>query len=223
MAGWDADIALILAERRGERRPIRQVPLPSSLSASDVVRLVEDPQAFARRLVRPMPAPPAPAARRGTRFHAWVEAHYGVRPLLDPDDLPGAADADIDSDETLAVMQQAFLATPYADRTPWGVEVPFSLVIAGRVVPGRIDAVFAESDADAGLQFEVVDWKTSLRQSADPLQLAIYRVALAELAGVAVDRVRASFVYVRDGSVVSPPNLPDRAELEVLLRGPDPR
>ncbi len=78
--GWDDDIALLLEERLAERSATRVVPLPSSLSASDLVRLASDPDLFTRRLARPVPSAPATAARRGTRFHAWVEAHYGVRP-----------------------------------------------------------------------------------------------------------------------------------------------
>jgi DNA helicase-2/ATP-dependent DNA helicase PcrA len=218
VSGWDDDIALLLEERRGELSATRTVPLPSALSASDLVRLAADPDLFTRRLARPVPSAPALAARRGTRFHAWVEQHFGMRPLLEPDDLPGAVDADIDSDEALAAMQTAFLASPYADRTPVDIEVGFSLVLGGRVVPGRIDAVFTEVGADGETRFEVVDWKTHRAHDADPLQLAIYRVAYAELRGVPVDLVDAAFVYVRDGSVVREPDLPDRSALEALLR-----
>ena len=218
--GWDDDIALLLEERRAERSATRVVSLPSSLSASDLVRLADDPDAFTRRLARPVPSAPAPAARRGTRFHAWVEAHFDVQPLLDPDDLPGAADFDIDSDSELTEMQQAFLASAYADRTPIGIEVGFSLVVGGRVVPGRIDAVFSSTDADGLTRYDVVDWKTSRRHDSDPLQLAIYRVAYSELVGVPLEQVDAAFVYVRDGAVVRYDDLPDRAGLEALLLGP---
>ncbi len=215
--GWDDDIALLLEERRAERAATRTVALPTSLSASDLVRLADDPELFTRRLARPLPSAPAPAARRGTRFHAWVEQHYGLRPLLEPDDLPGAADADLDTDDALAAMQQAFLASPYADRTPVAVEVGFLLVLAGRVVPGRIDAVFSSIGDDGLVRYEVVDWKTSKAHDSDPLQLAIYRVAYAEVADVPLDRVDAAFVYVRDGAVVRERDLPDKAALERLL------
>jgi DNA helicase II / ATP-dependent DNA helicase PcrA len=215
--GWDDDIALLLEERRAERSATRVVPLPATLSASDLLRLAADPEAFTRRLARPVPSAPVPSARRGTRFHAWVEAHFGVAPLLDPDDLPGAADSGIDSDDTLAAMQKLFLDSSYADRSPIGVEVPFSLVLAGRVVPGRIDAVFASVADDGSTRYEVVDWKTTTRHDSDPLQLAIYRVAYAELAGVPLDHVDAAFLYVRDGVVVRPEGLLDRAALEALL------
>lgn len=215
--GWDDDIALILDERRSERAAVRAVSLPTSLSASDLVRLAADPVLFTRRLARPVPSAPAPAARRGTRFHAWVESHFGLRPLLEPDDLPGAADADVDSDDDLESMRRSFLTSAYADRVPAEIEVGFTLVLGGRVVPGRIDAVFESTDTAGAVRYEVVDWKTNRQHDADPLQLAIYRIAYAERRGVPADRVDASFVYVRDGAVVRPEHLLTRAELESLL------
>ena len=44
-----------------------------------------------RRLRRPLPAKPAPLARRGTAFHAWLERRWSAQALLDVDELPGAA------------------------------------------------------------------------------------------------------------------------------------
>jgi DNA helicase-2/ATP-dependent DNA helicase PcrA len=117
-------------------------------------------------------------------------------------------------------MQQAFLATPYAERVPVAIEVPFALVLGGRVVPGRIDAVFASASPDGSTRYEVVDWKTSTSHDSDPLQLSIYRVAYAELRGLAPEQVDAAFVYVRDGAVVRPDMMLDRAGLEALLLPP---
>jgi DNA helicase II / ATP-dependent DNA helicase PcrA len=85
------------------------------------------------------------------------------------------------------------------------------------VVRGRIDAVFA--DGDDG--FLLVDWKTNRAHGADPVQLAVYRLAWAELHGVPLDKVRAAFYYVRDGEVVVHDDLPGREELEEVLRGSD--
>ena len=68
----------------------------------------------------------------------------------------------------------------------------------GQVVRGRIDAVY--EDAADGDGFLVVDWKTNRQPDADPLQLALYRLAWAELRGVPVERVRAGFYYVRDAA-----------------------
>ena len=90
-------------------------------------------------------------------------------------------------------------------------------MLAGQVVRGRIDAVYR-----AGDDWLVVDWKTSRLETADPLQLAIYRVAWADLAGVPVERVRAAFFYVRSGHLVEPEGLPGRAGLERLISLPAP-
>ena len=60
------------------------------------------------------------------------------------------------------------------------VEPPFALVLGGQVVRGRIDAVYREPTTAA-------TWSSTGRptgpQTADPLQLAVYRVAWAELTG----------------------------------------
>jgi DNA helicase-2/ATP-dependent DNA helicase PcrA len=210
VAAWDRDLGLLLTELRSDAGRVREVRLPTGLSASQVLALAADPDGLARDLARPMPRPPAPAARRGTRFHAWVEAQFGQQSLLDVDDLPEAADADLD-DAELAALQQAFRRGPYAARRPYRVEAPFALALAGRVIRGRIDAVYEHLGG-----WEVVDWKTHRSQSADPLQLAIYRLAWAEIVGAEVDTVDAVFCYVRSGKVVRP-DLPDRAELERLL------
>jgi DNA helicase-2/ATP-dependent DNA helicase PcrA len=180
------------------------------------MRLAADPDAFARDLARPMPRPPQPAARRGTRFHAWVESRFEELPLLAPEDLPGLeGDDEIADERDLAALKDAFLATPYADRTPFRVEVPFQLALAGRVIRGRIDAVYRDAEG----AYEIVDWKTNRAPSADPLQLAVYRLAWAEQRQLPLDRVSAAFLYVRTGEVVRPADLPDRAALELLLTG----
>ena len=116
-----------------------------SLSATALARLRDDPEAFARDLARPMPRPPSPAARFGTRFHAWVEARFGQQDLFDPDELPGRADAGIDDD---ADLERADRGRSRRARSPtacrYAVEAPFALVLGGQVVRGRIDAVYEE-------------------------------------------------------------------------------
>ena len=213
---WDDEMGRLLEEARGDRSRDIAVPFPSSLSATALARLRDDPDAFARDLARPMPRPPSPAARFGTRFHAWVEARLGQQPLLDPDELPGRADPGIDDETDLKELIAAFESGGFADRRPFAVEAPFALVLDGQVVRGRIDAVY-EEQVDGQSGYLVVDWKTNRQQTADPLQLAIYRLAWAELAGVPLERVRAGFYYVRAGEVVEPEDLAGRAELESLV------
>ena len=215
LARLDREAALLLDEERAARMAVREVRLPASLTASQLLRLREDADGFARELARPLPRPPAPAARRGTRFHAWVETLFEDRPLLDPDDLPGAEDDELGTDADLATLQEAFLASGWATRRPFAVEAPFALPLAGRVVRGRIDAVY---DLGGG-QWQVVDWKTG-RESADPVQLAVYRLAWARLVAVEPEAVAASFLYVRDGREVVHTDLPGEDELAALLTGP---
>ncbi|MEU6333416.1 ATP-dependent DNA helicase [Streptomyces cellulosae] len=226
VASWDRDLDALTGELLRARETVTEVRLPASLTASQLLRLADDPDAFARELARPMPRPPQPAARRGTRFHAWVEARFEelTLPMLDPDELPGA-DAEIADERDLEELKEAFERTEYAHRTPYRVEAPFQLSIAGRVVRGRIDAVYrhenTEDPEDSGngdaVTYEIVDWKTGRSRTADPLQLAVYRLAWAEQQGVPLDSVTAAFLYVRTGEVVRPERLPGRAELERLL------
>ncbi|WP_409238091.1 UvrD-helicase domain-containing protein [Streptomyces sp. PA5.6] len=220
LASWDRDLDALTGELLRAREAVRDVPVPPSLTASELMRLAADPDGFARDLARPMPRPPQPAARRGTRFHAWIESRFEELPLpmLSPEDLPGGApdEAEIADERDLEALKEAFERTEYAHRAPHRVEVPFQFVIAGRVIRGRIDAVYKDGDG-ADATYEIVDWKTSRTRTADPLQLAVYRLAWAEQQGVPLESVTAAFLYVRSGETARPRNLPGRAELERLL------
>jgi DNA helicase-2/ATP-dependent DNA helicase PcrA len=219
---WAADVDALLTER--DRLPAqRPATLPVALSVSSLVELGRDPEAAVRRLRRRLPTRPDPHALLGTAFHDWVQRFYGAEQLFDLDDLPGAVDGQLaraDS-ENLAELQAAFMASPWAARTPVDVEVPFDMVIGGRVVRGRIDAVFTDADGAT-----VVDWKTgdppdtpeAKRHAA--VQLAVYRLAWAALRGVPADSVRAAFHYVRSGQIVVPASLPEFDDLAALLEFP---
>ncbi len=218
--GWAADVDALLDERARAARPTAKT-LPSQLSVSSLVDLAREPEHAVQRLVRRLPTRPDPHALLGSAFHEWVQRFYGAERLFDLGDLPGAADTDTaqrDADE-LATLQAAFLASPWAARTPVDVEVPFEMVIGGTVVRGRIDAVFADFDGGA----TVVDWKTgepprgrqATRQAA--IQLGVYRLAWAALRGCPESLVRTAFHYVRTGVTVVPDVLPEPDELVALL------
>ncbi len=215
VAAWDTEAERLVAEARARAAESIELSLPPALSATALAELRDDPAAFAARLARPMPTPPAPAARAGTRFHAWVEQFLGSRQevLLDLDEVSGRGDPDFADDADLQELADRFRAGPFADRKGAVLEQPFALVLAGQVVRGRIDAAFPEDDGS----WLLVDWKTSRSRSADPLQLAVYRLAWAELHDLPPHRVRAAFCYVRDGQVVEAADLPDREALEALL------
>lgn len=232
--GWAADVDLLLAERDAAAEPVVDVPLPDRLSVSQMVQLRADPDQLAERLRRPVPYKPNPLARRGTAFHAWVERRFGATRLLDLDELPGASDTGADPDADLRALQESFEQSEWADRTPVEVEVPFETVIGGTLLRGRIDAVFRDDHGG----WTVIDWKTGslptqYEEPAVAIQLAVYRIAWAELmagsgdvagggdapARVPLDRVRAAFHYVRSGRTVAPDDLPDVDGLAALLGG----
>jgi DNA helicase-2/ATP-dependent DNA helicase PcrA len=226
VAAWDTDTGLLLAERDEWRAEAASaVWLPPRLSVSALVMMARDPAQLARQIRRPMPRPPAPQARRGTAFHRWLEERFSQQRLIDPDDLLGAADdpaagdpADGDAND-LAALREGFESGEWGNRWPVEVEVPFETLIAGRPVRGRIDAVFG--DAPEG-GFDVVDWKTgrppgAAEHQAVAVQLAAYRLAWAQLAGVPADQVRAAFYYVRHDLTLRPADLLDEAGLAALI------
>ena len=222
-AGWRRDVDLLLAEYAAMSATATiDVELPAQLSVSQLVALRRDPDELARRLRRPLPAKPAPLARRGTAFHTWLERRWSAQTLLDVDELPGAADESAD-DADFAELRRAFEASPWAERTPYEVEVPFDMTIGPVLVRGRMDAVFG--DADGG--WTVVDWKTGTRPGgadadAAAVQLAAYRLAWARLQGIGdarVGEVRAAFHYVRSGETIAPADLLDAAGMRELISG----
>lgn len=208
----EQELALLVAEADRAADPVRRITLPPTLSATTALRLADQQAEVLAELARPMPRQPVSGARFGTRFHAWVEAQFGQQTLLDPADLPGRGDTHIGNDAELAEMTEAFLAGPYGGSSPHRIEAPFSIMLGGQQVIGRIDAVY---QTDKG--FDVVDWKTNQQATSDPLQLAIYRLAWAELQGIDPSLVDGVFYYVRLGEVHRHDDLPDRDALEQML------
>jgi DNA helicase-2/ATP-dependent DNA helicase PcrA len=170
------------------RRHDRTVELPEGLSATALMALHNDPDQFATSLLRRMPRQPSLAARVGSRFHEWLQDRFGLPAELEEQSAEGSPDS-----EELVRLVRAFEAGQFANRTPIGVEVPFLMNWGPHVLRGRIDAVYAWPHD--GLEYLVVDWKTSTR-AADPLQLAVYRQAWAEARGVDPSRVGAAFYHV---------------------------
>ncbi len=217
---WQRDARLLVEEARRRRVRTIDVAVPGRLTTSQIVALAKDEDGFARALARPMPTQPQRQARRGSRFHQWVEQLYGASPLLEPDDLPGAEDDEL-SDDELAALQQRFLADGWGDRRPLKVEAPFEMVVGSRLIRGRIDAIYAGEDGG----YDVIDYKTGAVPSgkdfeAASLQLSIYRLAWADLAGVDPQAVTAGFLYVRENLLKRPERLLSRDELRVMLDGP---
>ena len=216
---WQQDIDAVVLQASQYESTERLVRLPTSLSASQLIALDLDEDVFLKSLVRPMPRKPSSAADRGTTFHSWVETFYGRRTLIDAETLPGAMDDEIYSDEQLQALKSAFESGPFVDRNPASLELPFALVLGGRTLRGRLDALFTGTldDPTASDSWLVVDWKTGKPGSANDLQLSIYRQAAALTLGVNPDQVQAVFYYVADQVVTAPTNLLSLAELTKLV------
>lgn len=215
----EVTIRLLLAEREQRRRGRDPVAiLPEHLSASQLVALTADRERFALDIRRPVPVMPDPAARQGTRFHAWVERYYAQAAMLDPEELPGSGDEETAGGAAFSHLLERFRATVWADRVPAELETAVETVLDGVAVRGRIDAVFRD-----GKDWIIVDWKTGAAPNgplseARTVQLAAYRIAWARLRSVPVDRVRAAFCFVATGETLWP-ELPDEARLVEILQG----
>jgi DNA helicase-2/ATP-dependent DNA helicase PcrA len=221
---------LLLAERDATASARAEVAFPAHVSASGLVALAADRDGFALSRRRPVPKEPSRHARRGTRFHAWVERYFGASALLDVDDLAGAGDDDRVDDEALAALQETFLSSSWAGREPVAIEADVETPVGGVVVRCRIDAVFAEDVPDpvGGGTLPgavVVDWKTGraphddAARRAREVQLAAYRLAWSRWSGLPLEHVTAAFYYVADDEVARPVDLLGPAELEALVRG----
>ena len=204
VAQWDADLDALALAAVEQVTPGR----PEYLSVTGVVRLARDPETFVADAGRPMPQRPIAAQRLGTRFHRWIEDRFSLAPTFDVD--PGQEPPD---DPYFAQLSSAFERGQFASRRPLAVEVPFSMLVAGTIVRGRIDAVFATADG-----YLVVDWKTGDVHRADPAQLAIYRQAWAELAGVGAEKVQAAFFDILADRLVTPVLPPESTWSDAVAR-----
>lgn len=223
---WDADVTALLEEHARQAVSTIEVPVLRELTATHLVSLKENPEAFARRSLRPVPFKPNSYAKRGTAFHEWLERRFGGTSLLGDDELPGTNEEAL-TDEAVVALKEAFLQSEWKDRTPERVEQPFEITIGKHVVRGRMDAIFHDGD-DPQTGWMIVDWKTGQPPTGKnlanvSLQLAVYRLAWAQLLGKELGRevdlgeIRAAFYYVGAGYTVEPGKLPDASELARLL------
>ncbi|HEY7875958.1 MAG TPA: 3'-5' exonuclease, partial [Actinomycetota bacterium] len=198
MASASHDLSVIAAAA------VREAPsepeVPSILSATSYVRL-QNGELTAWDLARPLPDRPTAARRIGTEVHRLIEERSrGMSPFPDEHELdePGA----YTPPSRIGQLMRRWEELGYADRTiarlPSGepmIELPFALKKDGRIIRGRIDAVY-ETD-DGGL--EIVDFKTGRTpaEGDDADQLAVYRDALASLS-LAPGRIRLTYGMLGD-------------------------
>ena len=192
---------------------------PVRIPASQFDRWVFEPEKMLQARVQPRPATIGTAQQQGTLFHEWVEGFFA--------ESAGAhlsADVDIDGDEPIDYpddiksWQDAFEKSPYSSMRPVALEREIHYPLAGHLIICKIDAVFDQEG-----RILIIDWKTGRepqgaeQTSRKALQLALYRLAWADWAGVELDQVDAAFWFSATDHTLQPETLPGHDELEQLI------
>jgi hypothetical protein len=179
IAGQSQDLSVLATAMTKEAAPAPSIP--DFVSATSFVRL-EKGEIDPWDLVRPLPDRPTTKRRIGTEVHRLIEERSrGISTY------PNETELDEPSEMTEPGLIEEALAKwaelGYGDRDlatlPSGepmTELPFALKMDGRVIRGRIDAVYKTDDD--GL--EIVDFKTgrSFEVSDQADQLDVYARAL---------------------------------------------
>lgn len=188
-------IALLEACARAQEIPSRAIP--KALSVSQVADYARCPRVFYFTAVRPLPRRFSEAARRGTEIHRWIELRgRGQLVLIDEEaDLVRGTRGDVGQTEKL---KSAFQASRFAELAPLYVELPFTLLVGGMLVRGRVDAVYAGADG----RWELVDFKTGkVPGEGEPadLQLNVYALAAAEVWNKPAEDLTLTYCYLGAG------------------------
>ncbi len=177
--------------------PVVEVPI-TSYSALSTFEICERRYRYA--YIDRLPRRPSPARAAGAALHRAVAGESlsaGDPDAPDASDLPGDVEAALAGHEHWLA---SYRASRFASRQAQVVEHPFALALDAGVIRGTIDRIDRLPDGSV----EIVDFKTG-RARADEeleadLQLPIYALAAGQLLDLAPDRIRASFLFVEDGS-----------------------
>jgi DNA helicase-2/ATP-dependent DNA helicase PcrA len=210
---------LALTEERA-----KLVRLPVRIPASRFKDFIKKPQEMAETYRRPMPSEPYAETMKGTLFHSWIEARYGIVSNADELDDPGQALVELDeiTPQQLEDLKANFEQSRWAKLKPREVEVEIQVTIKENTFICKIDAVFdvAENDLElTGKTIEIVDWKTGKPPADDKeederaLQLALYRMAYSQHFAIPEDKIAVCLYYVGQNAVVRPKNVLSRDDL----------
>ena len=130
-----------------------------------------------------------------------------------PTICPGRADAGIEDDADLAELWRRSSGV----RSPTASAAARSSRRSRWCSTGRSSAAGSTRSTATATATSSSTGRPTGPATADPLQLAIYRLAWAELHDVPLESVRAAFYYVRTGELVEPPDLPSRDGLVAVL------
>lgn len=191
---------------------------PVRIPASALERLIADPEAYRRALLRPMPSKPQAAALRGTLFHRFVEQRFSQMlpgALFDED---GPWDEESESSLSIDVWRERFEASEFAGLEPVAIEPELHVPVGNHIIICKIDAVFP---TDTGVR--IIDWKTGAPPAtaealaAKSVQLAAYRLAWSQWSGLDAKDIETAFWFVETESLVVPESVPGATELDALI------
>ncbi|MDJ1113503.1 ATP-dependent DNA helicase [Microbacterium dauci] len=210
------DLELLLAERAA-RLAGHDTPAPTRIPASRYKEFVADYAAAAVAVHRPLPERPYRQTRLGTIFHAWVERRSGLvasarssdDTLWDEDEERTGSVNEADA-AALARLQEAFLASEWAELQPIAVETEIDFTDPDAFGDGRAHVIICKLDAvyRRGDRIEIVDWKTgrpprtAAERAERMLQLELYRRAYHVRHGVPVEQIDVVLFYVGDGVIL---------------------
>ena len=174
---------------------------PATVSVGGLIDYARCPKRFYWSTIRPLPRFSGPAARLGTRVHAWIERRSaGQEALFELEEIPDLTPQELTGEPGKEErLREVFLASRFASAPPLYAERPFLLRVGGHVVSGRIDAVFGTPDG----AWEVVDYKTGRRPpDGDPtadIQLDVYALACVEVFGKRPEDLTLTYFYLASG------------------------
>lgn len=193
--------AIEALERARRETDSAREALPSSLSATQAVSLASGTLRPAD-LSRPLPERPSAARRIGTEIHRWIEERaLGLTGLADEEalDVPSAHVERSRIDELKGAFEGSeFARRKFAlldGREPMS-ELRFVLKVGGRLVRGRIDAVYLTEDGG----MEIVDFKSGAEvEVPDVDQLRLYAAALSKLGADIRWPLKLTYFYLATG------------------------
>ncbi|BDR53407.1 hypothetical protein KIM372_13140 [Bombiscardovia nodaiensis] len=151
-----------------------------------------------------------------TRMVADLEANL-QQPVQDPERSVAAGQSrgkarestpasSSEQESRLLLWQERLAQSDWAQRSPVWVERPIVAAIAGQIVKGKLDAVFAGglNPADQSKSFTIVDWKTGHKPLSQQererklAQLDLYRLLLSRKENKPLASIDACLYYVNE-------------------------
>lgn len=195
----------------------QQFPEQHILSVSEIINVTEHKHAHTASSGK-KPMYNRQASVQGTQFHQWVvDQTYDQYPLdYQSSTIPNMSTHAVVSSGRLQRWQQNFEQSPWFLLRPYAVEQPFTLYYQGKQIRGRIDAIYRIDDV-----FHIVDWKTgasshAVGQNKYYAQLALYRLAWAQLHSVNKTSIKAYLYFVDDNKHFELPVTDDNIYLSAM-------